>query len=124
MSPLSRSGAECQASSSRQRTVPSTTPLSGMALAGVPALTGPQTPPGQPRGHLGDDLAEAVHQVRGQVRPGGVAAGAGHPDLDLVAGGGDRTRADAELAGVEARVAVQGKYPPDRGEAARREHVD
>src|ERR1039457_4315971 len=40
---LSRSGASCQALSSRQRTVPSAIPSSGMALAAVPALTRPHT---------------------------------------------------------------------------------
>src|SRR5215472_16228580 len=42
-SALSRSGDSCQASSSRQRTVPSTTPSTGMALAADPALTRPHT---------------------------------------------------------------------------------
>ena len=132
MSPLSRSGALCQASSSRQRTVPS-------AIAGVgdgvghgaradpapdQAEAGPGVdPPGQGRGHLGDDLAEGVDQVRGQVRPGGVTAGPGHAHLDPVAGGGDRAGAHAELARVQPGIAVQGEDPADRGDAARREHV-
>jgi hypothetical protein len=113
MSPLSRSGALCQASSSRQRTVPSATPLSGIALGAV-----------QRRGDLGDDLAQRVHQVGGQVRPRGVPARPGHPHLDLVAGGRDRAGADAELAGVQPGVAVQGEHPADLGEGAGLDHVE
>ena len=50
--------------------------------------------------------------------------GPGHPHLDPVAGGRDRAGAHAELAGVQAGVAVQGEDPADRGDAARREHVE
>jgi len=55
---------------------------------------------------------------------GGVAAGPGYPHRDLVAGGGDRAGAHAELAGVEPRIAVQREDPADRGDAARREDVE
>ena len=89
------------------------------------AEAGPRVdPPGQRRGHLGEDLAERVDQVRGQMRPGGVPAGPGHPHLDPVAGRGDRAGAHAELAGVQAGVAVQREDPPHRRHPARREHVE
>ena len=41
------------------------------------------------------------------MRPGGVAAAAREGDLDLVGRGRDRADAQADLAGVERRVAVQ-----------------
>ena len=88
------------------------------------AQAGPRVdPPGQRRRDLGEDLAERVDQVRGQVRPGGVPAGPGHPHLDLVAGRGDRAGAHAELARVQPGVAVQREDPAHRRDPARREHV-
>ena len=55
------------------------------------AEAGPRVDPAGQRGRqLGDDLAEREDQVGGQVRPGGVPAGPGDPDRDLVAGRGDR----------------------------------
>ena len=58
------------------------------------------------------------------MRPGGVPAGPGHAHLDPVAGRGDRAGAHAELARVEAGITVQGEDPADRGDPARREHVE
>ncbi len=63
----------------------------GAHLAPDQAQAGPRVdPPGQRRGQFGHDLAQRVHQVGGQVRPGGVPARAGQPDHDLVAGAGYR----------------------------------
>ncbi|GAB3946086.1 hypothetical protein GCM10027614_38990 [Micromonospora vulcania] len=41
-------------------------------------------------GHLGDQSAERIDQVDGQVRTCGVPARPGEPDGDVVRGGGDR----------------------------------
>ncbi len=53
---------------------------------------------------------------------GGVPTRPGEGDVDLVAGGGDRADPQADRAGVDARVAVQGEDLLDPVEPARRHH--
>ena len=74
---------------------------------------------GQDRGQLGDDLAERVGEVLGQVRARGVAARAAQRDVEVVGGAGDRALAEADAADVEGRVAVQPEDPVDVVEGAR-----
>ncbi len=53
-----------------------------------------------------------------------MTAGPGDPHLDLVAGRGDRAGPRPDLADVEAGVAVHGKDAVNRGDPARRHHVE
>ncbi len=73
--------------------------------------------------HVDDDPAERVHQVGGQVRPGGVPAGAGEFDPDRVGGRGERAGADPDQAGRQLRVAVQGVDRGDVLEPAGGDHL-
>jgi hypothetical protein len=66
-------------------------------------------PAGQQGGQVGDQPAEGVDQVDGQLRARGVPAGAGEGDVHPVAGRGDGAGAQADAAGRERRVAVQGE---------------
>ena len=58
------------------------------------------------------------------MRPGGVPAGAGDPDRDLVAGGGDRADRVPILPTSSRGVAVQREDPVDGRDAARGQHVE
>src|SRR5699024_113326 len=62
------------------------------------------------RGGLGDDLAQRVHQVAGQVRAGGVPAPGVQGDGDRIGGGGEGAHAGADFADVELRLAVHRVY--------------
>ena len=53
-----------------------------------------------------------------------MAAGAGDPHGDPVAGRGDGAVPDPDLADVDLGVTVQGEDPAHRGDAARSEHVE
>jgi hypothetical protein len=75
----------------------------------------------QQRRHVDDHPAQRVHQVGGQVRAGGVPAGAGQRHLDGVGGGGERAGPHADQAGRELRVAVQ---RVDRGDVLERAGLD
>jgi hypothetical protein len=100
--------------------------MSGAAYpAPYQAETGPRVDPaGQSGRQLGHDLAERVHEVGGQVRPGGVPAWPGDPDSDLVAGSRDRPAPDAYLSHVQTRVTVQREDAVHAGDAARGQHVE
>lgn len=65
-------------------------------------------PAGQQRRYVQGDPGGGGDHVGGQVRAGGVAAGAVQLDLQPVAGRGDRSRTEPDPAGVDARVAVDG----------------
>ena len=108
------------------RSVPPTLPIDGMTLCAPPEWTEPQTSAAPARGSSRREstagtsvttLASAY--VRSWVRCGrdGVAAAARERDLDLVGGGGDGADAQADLAGVEAGVAVQREDAVDPDEA-------
>ena len=62
-------------------------------------------------GQLGGELGGGRHQVGGQVRAGGVPAGAVEGDLQPVAGRGDRAGPQPDPADVDPRVAVHGEDP-------------
>ena len=58
------------------------------------------------------------------MRPGGVAAGAGEPDEQPVGGGGQRADAQADLADLQPRVAVQAVNTPYAVQPARGDHPE
>ncbi len=64
-------------------------------------------PARQQPGQVGDQPAQRVDEILGQMRTGRVTAGAGQPDLDVVAGRGDRPDPHTDLPGRQPRVAVQ-----------------
>jgi hypothetical protein len=74
------------------------------------------------RRHVDDDPAKRVHEIRRQVRPGRVPAGAGERDVDRVGGCGERSGAHAHQAGGQLRVAVQRVDGGDVLECAGRDH--
>ena len=80
-------------------------------------------PAAEQGGRVDDDLGQRVHQVGGQVRPGGVPAGAGQLDVDRVGGRGERARAHADQAGRQLRVAVQRVDGGDVLESAGRDQL-
>src|SRR5690606_28098688 len=57
---------------------------------------------------LGDDVAQGIDDVAGEVRARGVPAGGPDGDGDVVRGRGDRADAGADLAAGDLRRAVQG----------------
>ena len=96
--------------------MPRTWPSIGIALAASPAWMAPKIeadpgplvdPATQQVGHVHHDPAQRVHEVGGQVRSGGVAAGAGQADLDHVGRRGERAGPDRDQPGRQLREAVQ-----------------
>ena len=103
-------------------------PASGITLVARPASTppphhadaGPRVEPAGEHGRqLGDELGQREGEVLGQVRPAGVAAAPGQPDLEAVGGTGDRALAQPDPADVDGRVAVQAEDPARRRRARR-----
>ena len=86
----------------------------------VPRIDAPRQHPGQP----GDQRAQRVHQIAGQVRPRGVAARRVQRDLDLVGRRGDRPRRDRDPADLQPRIAVQREDPRHPGQRAGGDRVD
>ncbi len=85
---------------------------------------GPRVDPAvQQRRHVHDHPAQRVHQVGGEMRPGGVPAGPGEPDVDRVGGRRERPGADPDQAGRQLRETVQRVDRRDVLERARRDHV-
>ena len=104
-----------------------------MTFLADPARTTPQTRLAPARGsrrrdsapgQLGDQLAERVGEVLGQVRAGGVPAAAGEPDRERVGGAGERADPQADLADVDGGVAVQAVDVPDAVEGAGGDHLE
>ena len=117
-----------QATASSIRTVPPRVPESGITLVARPASTRPQTTLTPARGssrrdstagQLGDELGQGEGEVLGEVGAAGVAAAAGEPDRQAVGGAGDRALAQADVADVDGRVAVEAEDPADVVEARR-----
>ena len=80
-------------------------------------------PPRQQAGQVGDDPADRVDEVGGEMRTGGVPAGSGEADVELVAGCGDRTGPHADPSGLDPRITVQREDLLDALERARRDHT-
>ncbi len=78
----------------------------------------------QHTGQPGDQRAEPVHQVAGQVRTRRVPARRVQRDLDLVGGRRDRPGPHRDLADRQPRIAVQREDPRHPGQRARRDGVD
>ena len=78
------------------------------------AEPGPRVDQARQRGgKFGDDLAQCVDQVGGQVRTGGVATGTRQPDHELVTGRGDTAGAQTDLSDQRPRIAMQGEETVD-----------
>ena len=113
--------------------VPASVPVCGMALAATPGVDGAPHHHGavaridaarQHAGHAGDQRAERVHQVAGQMRPRGVPARRVQRDLDLVGRRGDRPGPHRDPADRQPRIAVQREDPRHPGQRARGDRVD
>ncbi len=87
-------------------------PGEGKAGAGV-------DPAGDQRGDVDGDPGGGGDQVGGQVRAGGVPAGAVERDLQAVAGAGDRPVPQPDPPGLHPGVAVHGEDPADPGQRPR-----
>ncbi len=78
----------------------------------------------QHAGHTGDQRAEPVHQVAGQMRPRRVPAVRLQRDLDLIGRRRDRARPHRDLADRQPRVAVQREDPRHARQRTGRDRVD
>jgi hypothetical protein len=81
-------------------------------------------PPAQGGRELGDQHAQRIGEVLGQVRPRGVPAPPGQPDLDVVGRSGDRPDPQPDVPDVERRVAVEPESMGDPFEPARGDHLE
>ncbi len=98
----------------------------------MPASTAPHTSdtpargstPGEHRRHLGDQPPQGVDQVRREVRPRGVTAGARQRDLDLSHAAVIGPTRRPIVPTSQRRVAVQRKRRSAAVEPARRDHVE
>ena len=80
--------------------------------------------PGQDPRHAGDQGADPVHQISGQMRSRRVPARRVQGDLELIGGRGDRPGPDRDLADRQPRIAVQREDARHPRQRARRDGVD